>query len=424
MHSFFYNASELLQQAEENRHRLLVTVSGEYQWAEKTTEQLLNLWHADALWVSDKTLDNRHCIDFNTSRRWLGRELNYLVFDAHSSFDPNVFSLLCGTVKAGGALLLLTPPLRHWQYHPDPVNKRCSVWNAEVLRSRYLDRLSRLIPAHSQLLLQQSGKHARRTNSSELSESNGDREQQNVVQAIAQDFKNSTRPQLHVISGDRGRGKSSALGRLAARLIEGGAQRVLLTAPRKAAVDLVLKHAELDTVDQKSLREKLVFVAPDRLVLEPLPCDVLLVDEMGGIHLGLLKRLLQHYTNTVLAGTVHGYEGAGRGFHTRFKKMLDQRYSHCQWHRLEHPMRWGPSDPLEHSSNALMMLDAEAPTPAQGETTVHFLNRDQLSLDEPLLRQIHGLLAAAHYRTRPLDLRQMLDGPNIQIAVSKIADTV
>jgi len=82
-------------------------------------------------------------------------------------------------------------------------------------------------------------------------------------------------------------------------------------------------------------------------------------------------------------------------------------------------------DALEASYNALLMLDAE-PEQAIDAKNQEFswLDRDKLADDEGLLRQVYGLLANAHYRTRPLDLRQLLDGPNIRIATVRAGQAV
>ncbi|WP_421159532.1 tRNA(Met) cytidine acetyltransferase TmcA domain-containing protein, partial [Aeromonas dhakensis] len=50
----------------------------------------------------------------------LGQECDTLVFNAFSGFHPNAFGALAGTLRAGGLLLLLTPPRAQWPAWPDP----------------------------------------------------------------------------------------------------------------------------------------------------------------------------------------------------------------------------------------------------------------------------------------------------------------
>jgi len=419
MKIFLEQAHSLICIALQNRHRALITIAGEQLWAEERAKELLQQLNKNALWVSDNPRDQANSVDFNASRRWLGRELDTLVFDAHTGFDPNIFALLCGTVRAGGALILLTPPLEHWANHPDPVNKRCSVWGMQVHFSRYLARLAQLLPGHSQLLLQQK-KKLLQNKTRAIEAPAADNEQTRLLKAITSSYSVED-ALLAVISGDRGRGKSAALGLLAAKLAQLGATRIIITAPRKAALEVLMQHAQDHwPAAATALSECVIFMPPDQLCLTLQPCDALLLDEMGSIHLGLLKRLLDSYPRLVMAGTVHGYEGAGRGFHTRLRKHIQQNYPHCQWLQLTQPIRWSVDDPLEKACNSLLMLDAEYQVSTARPYQFAFLDRDQLLSDEHLLSQVYGLLAAAHYRTRPLDLRQMLDGPNIKIAVLRI----
>lgn len=424
MNQFLYQVSEQIENARKNRHRLLVCIAGSRQWAEQQAWQLISHLSIQALWGGDGTSSDIPYTDFNACRRLLGDEVEALVFDAHSGFDPNIFALLSGTVCAGGPLIILTPELALWPKHPDPVNNRCCVWGQEVQYSRYLARLASLLPACSQVLYEYPGKLNILPNTVLRSSLSAVEEQHRLVKLIASDhnFADAT---INIISGDRGRGKSAALGQIAAELAAQQNIQIIISAPRKAAVQTLLTHAKKHWKNKAHLFEKQVlFVAPDRLVSERISCDVLLLDEMGGIHLSLLKKLLGLYPRLIMAGTIHGYEGAGRGFHTRLRTYIKTSYPNCHWHTLRLPIRWAENDPVELSCQRLLMLDAEAGATEESEASFSWLQRDLLMHDESLLRQVYGLLAAAHYRTRPLDLRQILDGPNIKLAVLRAKNHV
>jgi tRNA(Met) cytidine acetyltransferase len=132
----------------------------------------------------------------------------------------------------------------------------------------------------------------------------------------------------------------------------------------------------------------------------------------------------------VFASTVHGYEGSGRGFTLKFNQTLDRLTPGWQSIKLEHAIRWNDADPLEQFTFQALLLDAEAAKIAQpGEVTTDHcqlakINRDVLVDEPPLLRQIFGLLVNAHYRTSPADLRNLLDGPNLDLFVLRHKDTV
>ncbi len=180
------------------------------------------------------------------------------------------------------------------------------------------------------------------------------------------------------------------------------------------------------------------FVAPDALLAERPPADLLLVDEAAGIPAPLLEQMLRFYRRIVFATTVHGYEGTGRGFDVRFRGVLDRITPGWRALRLLTPIRWAADDPLEQFIDDALLLNAE-PAPDElvtarmqqspnlagaDELLVEQLDRDQLAGGEALLRQVFGLLVLGHYQTRPADLRHLLDGPNMQVNVLRDGDCV
>jgi tRNA(Met) cytidine acetyltransferase len=52
------------------------------------------------------------------------------------------------------------------------------------------------------------------------------------------------------------------------------------------------------------------------------------------------------------------------------------------------------------------------------------VDRDELAGNERLLSELYGLMVLAHYRTRPFDLRYLLDGPNIAVYLMRYRDAV
>jgi tRNA(Met) cytidine acetyltransferase len=139
------------------------------------------------------------------------------------------------------------------------------------------------------------------------------------------------------------------------------------------------------------------------------------VDEAAGVPPYRLKQILLGWPRVVFATTVHGYEGAGRGFSVRFRSVLDRETPHWKQATLQSPIRWSESDPLEPLISRLFLLNAEAPeVPEQGvgaEETVEVERWCPASASDDELRQSFGLLIDAHYRTTPSDLRQWMDDP-------------
>ncbi len=341
------------------------------------------------LWITTAPIEG--ALPAKKAHTLLGQETDVLVFDAHSGFDVNAFAAMSGTLRGGGTLYLLTPPLDAWATFPDPDYQRFLPYpyTLEQVRGRFLARFVQLLRTFDStpvLVTEESAVVSQATV---------------VAQILAAQAP-------VVLSADRGRGKSAALGLAASEWIAAG-KRVLLTSPARATVDSVFKHAQ----------HAPLFIAPDAL-LQTLPtADVLLVDEAAAIPVPLLLQMLQHYPRCVFATTLHGYEGSGRGFALRFQQQLQAVAPQWLALRLFTPIRWVENDPLERFINRALLLDVELLPPCAGIDGVIYrlLQRDALAQNESLLQQVFALLVTAHYQTRPSDLRQMLDAPDISIHV-------
>lgn len=381
--------------------RQLIVLSGEQSQVLARAQALLTSGASvhSVVWISTHP-SVPHALPAKKAHTLLGQETQAIVFDAHSGLDVNALAALVGTLRGGGILYLLTPPLAVWATFPDPDYRRFTPYpyTPEQVTGRFLQRFIRLLreyPAVSPHLT--------------ATETALDSQAAVVAQIIA-----ATAPV--VLTADRGRGKSAALGMAASQLRRQN-QRVLLTAPAKATVVSVLKHAAADYLP--------TFIAPDDL-LQTLPdADVLLVDEAAAIPLPLLLQMLKHYPRCVFATTIHGYEGSGRGFVLRFQRTLAAIYPNYHALRLTQPMRWAANDPLETFINHVLLLDTELYQPPFFPCTIYQqLDRDDLIHNESLLRQIFGLLVAAHYQTRPSDLRQLLDAPALSVHVLMAGECV
>ncbi len=160
------------------------------------------------------------------------------------------------------------------------------------------------------------------------------------------------------------------------------------------------------------------YLPPDQILADRPHCDLLLVDEAATLPGPTLSAFNQHYARIAFATTLHGYEGSGRGFALRFSKALQQSSRGLRRIELTQPIRWGENDPLEKSLYELLLLDCElSPVESNTETTTEIkqLDRTELAQNEALLRAVFGLLVQAHYRTRPVDLRHLLDAPGLKL---------
>jgi len=368
--------------------------------------------------------------------KWLGRELDLLVMDAWAGFDVEAFAAATGALRGGGLLLLLTPALHEWPEFADPEYARIAVYpyTAAQIKGRFLQRFVRLLGQHEIAVFTQSDSLPswRPTAFRRLS---GwcSKDQLGALAAIDALMHSTAAHKALVLTADRGRGKSAVLGMAAARLLVQQGRSIIVTAPRRAAVATLFKHAAIALPQARYQVGRLClathagseiclqFMPPDGL-LQSLPAaGLLLVDEAAAIPSPLLEKLLTHYPACIFATTLHGYEGTGQGFAVRFQKILQASIPDWQSLHLHEPIRWAADDPLEHFVFAALLLAAQAADDQQVSTAraedcqLERIERDALLADESQLQQLFGLLILAHYRTSPLDLRHLLDGPNVSL---------
>ncbi|MGO5000061.1 tRNA(Met) cytidine acetyltransferase TmcA [Oceanisphaera sp. W20_SRM_FM3] len=392
--------------------RRLFVLAGEHEWA-ITHAKLLTQSQPDTLWLgqADSVTPTTPLSKFKTR---LGQEVGALVFNAFSGLHPDALGAVAGTVKAGGILILLCPPLAHWPAYPDPdlVRYVAEPEQAQDLHSGFLSRFIRLLAQDTQVL------HWAQNTAFPIlprlhytipwqvrPDAQGclNNQQRHALAVI---LSGARRQEPVVLTADRGRGKSSLLGLAAARLIKAGL-KVLLTAPSPQAVTQVQAHCI----------PPLSFLAPDALLIARPAADVLLIDEAAAIPVALLLNLARHYC-CVFASTEHGYEGTGLGFQLKFQPQLLQMHPQTRKVHLDLPARWSTTDPLEPLLYQLLALNAIAVLPAtQGALQIRWVTQTELLQNEVLLNQVFGLLTLAHYQTSPSDLRQLLDAPELKLAV-------
>ncbi|MBD3895526.1 tRNA(Met) cytidine acetyltransferase [Halomonas sp. ML-15] len=426
-------------------------------WIAASPEQCLGralaIWRQDstrALWIAPQRpaeVAESAWLPAGKARTRLGGEQTLVVFDAVSAgagFDPDAFGALSGTLVAGGVLVLLTPP--DWGARPDADYQRLAdhPHRSVHLASRYLQRLARMLgaatdtahwPANGDLVLPSlasPGEHASGACEDPACAT------QDQAQAVARLMRLRRRRPL-VISADRGRGKSAALGIACARWLARGEREILVTAPRPAAVETLFEHlqrhcpgARRDGQVVSLLRDgqtqRVCFMAPDALAERGGGAgSLLLVDEAAAIPAALLADWLARFPRIVFATTVHGYEGSGRGFALRFLPHLQRHAPDWRSCTLTTPIRWADGDPLEALTRRLLLLDAEPrpalPTSGDAPPVLRRWRRVALASDESRLSVIFGLLVQAHYRTQPSDLRRLLDGPGVSITTLERGDS-
>ena len=397
-------AARQLARARAAGHRLILMLSGDRDWtavAARAAAAAVDLEDA-AVWLSDRAIVTGTA-PLESATRLLGGECGVLIYDAWSGFDPDGFGAATGSLRGGGLLLLLTPPLDDWPILPDPQAGRIAPWplTAAAVRGRFIARLVRVLRAQPGVVICSQGETADCPvgRSTVVGATNlvavldpaqpATPDQQRAIEAILRHARGRPHRPL-VLTAHRGRGKSAALGLAAARLLASppgtngsGPRHILVTAPSRAAGDALFHHAARawpgshpEGSGLSAGDRSLTFIAPDACCQDHPAADLLLVDEAAGIPAPLLTALLMQYPRVVFATTVHGYEGTGRGFDLRFRETLDHRTPHWRGLTLESPIRWSVGDPLEALVFRALLLDAAPATAAE----LHGISTRRLAL--------------------------------------------
>ncbi|MEE8056489.1 MAG: GNAT family N-acetyltransferase [Pseudomonadales bacterium] len=470
--SYLAAISLQLAAARETGQRRMLVLAGDREWGNNVVQHVMDQkYFQKSLWVSDQKLSDQGleqygCIERQQARQLLGQDVDCLIYDTWAGLDPDVLAVVCGAIQGGGLLVLLTPLFEQWAAYADPDYQRMLVYpfKIEQIAGRFIKLFQQsILNARDLLLIEQdeliasdtllsenivsglsTAEPSQKTFASMVTELTGvaghqyclSEDQADAVAGIVKVLKGHRRRPL-VMTSDRGRGKSSALGIASAEIMQSGIYTIVMTAPRLESVRSVFEHATkvLQCASTKSSvlqfgDSTLRFIAPDELLRARPDADLVLVDEAAAIPAPLLEQYLKRYSRIVFSTTVHGYEGTGRGFDLRFRRILDTITPQWKTLQLSTPIRWAANDPVERWLFDALLLDAKAADDkslAQATAShcvTEKLDRDPLLADEQSLGQLFGLLVLAHYQTTPTDLRNLLDGPNISVWVSRFQGAI
>jgi tRNA(Met) cytidine acetyltransferase len=385
----------------------------------------------------------------------LGETFDAVVVDCHEACRPNALGSVVGTVDGGGLLCVLAPPLAEWPTHRDDFDASLAVPPFEVddvtghVRQRLVTTLRQhagvaIVNVDGEPTVERDGL----TDPDPRSETPAPTVPSDTAfpttayeAALTHDQTRALRAlealregEAVVVEADRGRGKSSAAGLAAASLAFEG-NDVLVTAPRFAnAAEGFARAQELleecgtltdhgDGAPPRRLETatgRVRYSAPAEATALPGDPDVVIVDEAAAVPVRVLESFLAADA-VAFVTTVHGYEGAGRGFSVRFQDRLAEAKRSVTDCEMREPIRYAPGDPVERWAVRALALDARPPvTEAVSEAspaTVSYERIDPATLatDEARLKALFGLLVLAHYRTEPDDLARLLDAPNVSI---------
>lgn len=420
--------SQLLQwqqQAASLQIRLPVVWQGEPDDLLAQCRLLLQQHQAATLyWLGDNAPEHAVQLSHRQNYQLLGSECDMLVINAFSGFNADLVAASAGCVKAGGIWLLLCPPFDDWQQQPNTAHKSLLPYplDANTHQGHFIPFWLNQLQQQNVLLLENQ------TLVKPLNWPAAPKPFTATAPCVTADQTQAVQAILHVVSGhrrrplvltaDRGRGKSAALGIAAAQLIDTAtaAKQVVITAPSPQAAQTALQHFQQLT--EPTQHAQLQFIPFDQLLRDKPKADLLLVDEAAAIPTPVLQQLLKQFSRIVFATTEHGYEGTGRGFQLRFMQHLSEQCP--KWHKLElkQPIRHQQRDPLEQLIFSGFLLKQNLALPEQLNTAAQqycqYQSSDWLSQPDKL-QQVFSLLSLAHYQTQVKDLAALLDNSQLRV---------
>ena len=385
--------------ADKTHHRRLCCLQGTQTWCYQQAQTIIQAASDDYKWCGESP----ESIVQTPYAALLGQDVALLILNMQSRFDANMFAAAEGSVCGGGVIvLLLTDNMDPNDLFYHYIKQQMALQHVAIYQQG--QPIPKLI---TPLIVATS-----------VTEEVALSEQQQAVTAVIKTITGHRRRPL-VLTANRGRGKSAALGIAAATLINQGLTSILVCAPNKQATATLFKHAAA-TLQHPDDLAKLTFIAPDALFLEHPTCELLLIDEAAAIPLKLLTDFTQHYSRLVFATTQFGYEGSGRGFALRFQQTLNSLAPGWRSLHLHQAIRWAANDPVEAFTLSCLCLQEKQESEQTVNVTqpqVRLIERQTLLTQPDLLNQLFSLLVNAHYQTKPSDLEALLNDDTQHIVI-------
>lgn len=379
--------------------------------------ELIAQWQSAAAYLSGSPLWRDHeplSGERHLSDQWLGLECDGLLLPLDGHLTANGLAAASGALRWGGVLIAF----------PEPgANGLSSYLLQRLIESPEVLPVARLEPDSFFAAPRKAGAVHGAT-PEWLTEAVA--QQQAVVERM-ESLLQGRRHRPMLLSARRGRGKSSALGEVAARWCRSGASIVVLSPAVDNIRSLVQRFEACGGEAVKTHRWQLgegslQWQPMDRYLEDPAQqssADCLIIDEAAAFSFHQLEQCIAH-PRVVMATTLEGYEGSGRGFRLRFLQWLSRHRPQWQGLELSLPMRWSAQDELEPALDDWLLLRASesaesdpSPEPEDNSSAqIERLSQSQRR-DLYLLKPLMGLLQQAHHRNNPNDFQAFLEADHL-----------
>ncbi|RLG04306.1 MAG: hypothetical protein DRN54_01310 [Thaumarchaeota archaeon] len=398
---------------------------------------------------------------FDDAEEVLGTSWDGLVMDINHQMRPNDLGMLVELVRGGGPIIMIGPSTKDLDAWITDFHLKCVTppFERERLTKRFEKRMfSKTLGRAGVLYIDPDGEMILgevppSPPPRDVTEPFGSIFPREIYQLCLTDDQVrvlkaaerllSKRKWALIVKANRGRGKSAALGLLAACLISVKKIRrrfrdVLVTSPEPENARMIFEFAcrgldrigmPYDIIERKGAPIELESKFARMFYRKPLPAlnakaNIALVDEAAGIPVPILLGFKKRFWRAVYSSTIHGYEGAGRGFMIRFLGRLRKDFRQgLEEVEMTEPIRYSAGDPIESWLYDILLLDSEPAVLDEGELRLRpedceyvELDRDELfTSEEEILRQLIGLYVLTHYRNRPNDVALLANAPHHMI---------
>lgn len=394
------------------------------------------------------------------AREYIGRTYPCVFIDITKSIYPNDLGALVETVKGGGIVFIITnfddiwlkENLKHHfdfasiPYLPDDAFRRFEKRFIKIcLKSKgvyWLDLDGKRIILPEKEFQEESNNQlehkieipSNTRYSKKLYQLCKTQDQVNVLRFL-EDFVISD-DKVFVLTANRGRGKSAVLGLFgtgyAISDVAYGTENILITSVNypQTLMEFLQKGAEVLNLKFEKLKDgvrigniNFTYIPPGEIInFRP---KLMIVDEAAGIPVPLLFDFLNNAGKIIFSTTIHGYEGASRGFNVRFLKTIENMGIKMRKISMEEPIRYSKNCPVERWLYDTLLLDAEPVNLTEKDKQeidkksfiYQKIDLDEYFLDERKeqdLRNFIGIYVLAHYRNEPNDVAILADAPHYQ----------
>ncbi len=413
---------QLWAQLQEANQRRLLCVQGERQWCDDMANMVQQGMvqpcgsqsrKQNYIAISDRQL-GFESVAYSKVETLLGREATLVVVDLFEGINPDVICIASGLLMQGGLMLLLSDKPENWS----AVNDKFGSWqndaqNKDNFVHYFFNKLGQYPEACVFLRQDEAPAPLKKMQPAEVT-ANVDgktQEQFDVLNQLDGWIVDPTKTVM-LIKADRGRGKSTCLGFVVQALQSRPGMKLIVSAYSRLSASILLQQAG-----------EVEFIAPDQLIKEKNQADVLIIDEAAMLPFPMLRQLVAGYKKIVMATTTGGYEGTGQGFMHRFLANIPSQKLLLL--SIDQPVRWTSQDNLEPCLNAVLQLKPKLHLLANqaliSDVSYRIVDLKNCT-DSVLLKKVYELMASVHYRTRPSDLRMLMDNPDLSLVLAEAGE--